>query len=324
MLVREAEEQDLEDIVECHCSDVEKWHGLRDGKVVELRYEESTTYERCHFNCGEWLDRDVCRLHMHLLKEKNEEAFVAELKGKVVGEAEVCLAEEPLPYGRYAFLTTVMVHRNFRRMGIGLALVQRTIQWAQLRGYQAYDTIPENEISEGLYSKAGLEPIESFSQMRGDIEQLRWEPAKACLKELSIGDDPSESLLMIARHVDPSVHIWKNAFNQKLLLQFEGYEGRFHSPVAVQVSAKRLKGIVLLVPALYNPLKCFFHLYVEPKMAERMDVINLLICKGLELAQQNQFQILETSVQEHMLPVFRKIGFHQTQHKDLYMRLKIH
>jgi len=323
MLIREAEERDLEGIVECHCSDVEKWRGFRDGKVVELSYEELTPYEHCHFNCGDWLDRDVCKLHLQLLEEKNERAFVAELDGKVVGEAEVCLAEEPFPYGKYAFLTTLMVHRNFRRRGIGLALVQHTIQWAQERGYQAYDTIPENDISEALYRKAGLKPMQSFYQLRGDIESLRWKPVKAFLKELSLRDDPSESLLMVARHVDPSVHIWKNAFKWELLLKFEGYEGRVRPPVAVQLSAKELEGIVLLVPAIYNPLKCFLHLHINPEMAEKIGAIKLLIHKGLELAQQNHFKILETSVLEKILPAFHKVGLHQTQHKDLYIRLKI-
>lgn len=324
ILIREAEARDLEGIVECHCSDVEKWHGFRDGKVVELGYGELTPYERCHFNCGEWLDRGVCQLHLRLLGDKNEKAFVAELEGKVVGEAEVCLAVEPPPYGKYAFLTAVMVHRKFRRRGIGIALVQHTIRWARERECVAYDTIPDNERAKALYNKADLKPIQELYKMRADIKSLKETPVKASVKELLLVDDPSREFLLVTGHVSPSIHIWRNAFFATRFLKFKGYKGRVRPPIAVQAYINGLEGIVLLVPAIYDPLKCFLHIFIKPEMVKKSRGVKSLASVSLELAKQNHLTTVETSVQKKMLPLFRKVGFSLTQRKDQYMRLNMH
>ena len=71
-----------------------------------------------------------------LINDKNHVTIVAEIGGKVVGEASLFMDGE----------IAVVVHPNFRRRGIGTALVKNLIEIGKVLGLKTFKfyTLPDN------------------------------------------------------------------------------------------------------------------------------------------------------------------------------------
>jgi ribosomal protein S18 acetylase RimI-like enzyme len=73
-----------------------------------------------------------------VIADQNAAVLVAQSGAEIVGLVEVFLREAPeisiMVPRRFAVVDTLIVKEDFRRLGIGRALMQRAHQWAQARG----------------------------------------------------------------------------------------------------------------------------------------------------------------------------------------------
>jgi len=117
----------------------------------------------------EFLKRSNPRRYVKELEEKREvvrssfdfylssgSTFVAEEDGKPVGY--VASQNVPSMHGLDLWIEYIVVQKEFRRRGVGLALLQRLIEYAASSSIdRIYAFInPDNEPSMRLHSKAGL------------------------------------------------------------------------------------------------------------------------------------------------------------------------
>ncbi len=121
---------DVKGIVEVHCSSIDKWVKRVNGKEVEAKYEELGIEEKFRHG-GPWMSVETCAIHINYLLVYKQYPLIAKLNGRVVGELELYIGEERGILGRCAYIDVLEVHRNYRRRGIGRALVNKAIEIAQ-------------------------------------------------------------------------------------------------------------------------------------------------------------------------------------------------
>jgi len=103
---------------------------------------------------GVWMHRDSCAEHLSLFREYGGEIFVAELDSMVVGHIEV-ITDFNRNVGEYAYISVLMVHRDYRRRGIGRMLVKTAIDYAREKR-QNIVLVAAEEQSVGFYRKLGF------------------------------------------------------------------------------------------------------------------------------------------------------------------------
>lgn len=111
LVVRKATLDDVTGIVEVHTAGKEL-----SGLSVRERY----------LHGGPWMSVETCSIHINALLLEGQYPIVAELDGRIVGEAEVFLSEEPVKgkLRKIAHLDLIEVHPAFRGRGIGKALIE--------------------------------------------------------------------------------------------------------------------------------------------------------------------------------------------------------
>jgi putative acetyltransferase len=85
------------------------------------------------------------------------------LLGRVRGRVAGCVALRPGP-GRSGELKRLFVRPNFRRAGLGSALLEAVVRGARKRGYDSLvlDTLPEMERAHRLYERRGFRETAPF------------------------------------------------------------------------------------------------------------------------------------------------------------------
>ena len=105
-----------------------------------------------------WLEVPTCAAHLNNFLLDGHTALVAELGGRVVGEAEFFLADEA-PFGRLASLNVICVHRAFHRRGVGRALMEEVFRLARLAGAEVCHVTPAPG-AVAFYGRLGFEPVD--------------------------------------------------------------------------------------------------------------------------------------------------------------------
>lgn len=158
--VRQATLADTYAITDIHCSNVQNGVFTRrnfDGSYSPASYEELSLYER-YMNGGAWMSVETCAVWLaHLLRYEDEIPLVAIENGMVRGEAEVTIGNEPAPYGKHLQITTLCVHREAQRNGLGTALLNYIKQMAQVM--HAYQVLVANPPQVDFFQKHGFRPL---------------------------------------------------------------------------------------------------------------------------------------------------------------------
>jgi GNAT superfamily N-acetyltransferase len=94
---------------------------------------------------------------------RNSELIVAEQDDAVVGFIHYVMHNDIIDGGPNAFITAFYVTPNYRRKGIGSALLSRTIQDALKKGAVGIESSTTNPEAHRLYEKHG------FKRFRGEI-----------------------------------------------------------------------------------------------------------------------------------------------------------
>lgn len=155
--VRLATLEDVEDITAVHCSNVEEWFRWEGGQKAPVHYEDLAIYQRWR-NGGPWMSVETCAVRINHLLLAGHYPLVAEIGGRVLGEAELFLSEEPPPLGRYLNLSVLYVHRDQQRQGIGSALMEAALSLGRELGCDAL-TINGTPEAPGFYARFGFRSL---------------------------------------------------------------------------------------------------------------------------------------------------------------------
>jgi len=147
----------VQGITEVHCSDVEKWYKWKGSEKVEASYRELSIEER-FLHGGPWMSVETCAIHLNYILASEQYPLVAELNGRIVGELELYVGEERGKLGKTAFIDIIVVHKNFRRRGIGKALINEARRIAIEEGCDTLSVWPE-ERAVPFYRKCGLREV---------------------------------------------------------------------------------------------------------------------------------------------------------------------
>ena len=155
--IRIASLDDVKDIVEVYCSSISRWIRYINGREVEARYDDLTIAERWSHG-GPWMSTETCAIHINNLLVNNQYPLVAEFDGKIVGELELYIGEEKGIIGKCGHIDVLEVHKNYRRRGIGKALVNKAIEIAKEHECDTVAVWPAKEAVE-FYRKCGISRI---------------------------------------------------------------------------------------------------------------------------------------------------------------------
>ena len=194
--VRKATLEDVKGIVDVHTAS-EDLSGLSVGE----RYLRG----------GSWMSVETCSIHLNALLLEGGLPVVAELGGRIVGEAEAFFSEEPLG-GRtrkIAHLDVIEVHPDFRGRGIGRALLGFVENAAREREAEFITTQPDKD-AVGFYRKLGFDellysgllveiPTEEFRP--GEVRPLPFFPWEAV-----------KPLELVAGRFQSSYDMWFSSF----------------------------------------------------------------------------------------------------------------
>ncbi|RLF04768.1 MAG: GNAT family N-acetyltransferase [Thermoprotei archaeon] len=235
--VRIASLDNVKGIVEVHCSDVEKWWKFVNDKKIEASYDELTVEER-YVHGGPWMSVETCSIHINNLLVNDQYPLVAELDGKIVGELELYIGEEKGGLGKYGFIDILEVHRDYRRKGIGRALVNEAFEISKRQGCETLAVWPAKE-AVGFYKKCGLDKVAY------NIVYLEIDLKKQSLKTLdfsklcSFPKEYDKKLFLISPIIFPSFVAWlkskwRYSFKDEKIIRDKGYISNLNTAYIIE------------------------------------------------------------------------------------------
>ncbi|USS40429.1 GNAT family N-acetyltransferase [Thermococcus aggregans] len=213
MEVRVAKLEDCKGIVQVHCSGVERWIKKSEGR--EASYEELSIEER-YLHGGPWMSIETCAVHLNSLLLEGQFPIVAEENGKIMGNAEVLISEEPIKgkIKRIAHIDVLEVHKNFRGRGVGKSIVEFIEELAREKGCELVTATPEKSAI-GFYEKLGMRDVlHDVSFVEFDLSSFPLTKTKPKVFEFSWDD--VKNLEMVAGKFQSSYHHWFMAFKDKI------------------------------------------------------------------------------------------------------------
>jgi RimJ/RimL family protein N-acetyltransferase len=127
-------------------------------RLVELAREVGAEQEGWLITGGEWRSPSAERRYLKAIRKHPDAAvFVAESNGGIVGRLSI--SRDAHPASEHVADLGLMVSREHRRQGIGLALMEAAEQWAREAGIRKLElhVFPHNLPAIRLYEKLGYE-----------------------------------------------------------------------------------------------------------------------------------------------------------------------
>jgi RimJ/RimL family protein N-acetyltransferase len=127
-------------------------------RLVELAREVGSEQEGWLITAGEWRSASAERRYLKAIRKHPDAAvFVAESNGGIVGRLSI--SRDGHPASDHVADLGLMVARDHRRQGIGLALMETAEQWAREAGVRKLElhVFPHNVPAIRLYEKLGYE-----------------------------------------------------------------------------------------------------------------------------------------------------------------------
>lgn len=125
--------------------------------LVALAREVGAEPERWLLSADEWRGPAAERRYLRSVRRSRHAAvFVAEAPESLVGRLSV--ARDPHPASYHVADLGLMVAASHRRLGIGCALLERTVDWARANGVAKLElhVFPHNEPAIALYERFGF------------------------------------------------------------------------------------------------------------------------------------------------------------------------
>lgn len=199
MLVRSATAQDATGIVALNkaANPYGDWYRNPFEKLGKTRYEDLTPLER-FLHGGFWMDLSLCRRHLHEYQRRGFPVLVAEDKGRIVGECEVWLDEEPEPFGRYAEVEMIISGRP-PNPEVERELLARVAERVRKMGYAAVD-ISYHSGRESVLATMGFERLWDTRTFEADAKAVTKPEEEFETRYLTGGYGDLRGLLLLNHH----------------------------------------------------------------------------------------------------------------------------
>jgi RimJ/RimL family protein N-acetyltransferase len=128
------------------------------SRLVDLAREVGAEEEGWLITGGEWRSPGEERRYLRWLRHHSDAAvFVAEENGAIVGRLSI--SRDAHPASEHVADLGLMVAREFRRRGVGTALMEEAERWARELGVRKLElhVFPHNEAAIALYKGLGYE-----------------------------------------------------------------------------------------------------------------------------------------------------------------------
>ena len=196
MRIRKATLDDVQGIVHVHTAEEDL-----SGLSVKGRY----------LHGGPWMSVETCSIRINNLLLEGQLPLVAELGGKIIGEAEVLFSKEPVggKTRRISHLDVIEVHPDFRGKGIGRALVEFVERKAGKWGAEFMTAQPDDDAM-GFYRKLGFDEL-LYEGLLVEVPTGEFEMVK--VKPLGFFPwEAVESLELVAGRFQSSYDMWFSSF----------------------------------------------------------------------------------------------------------------
>jgi len=205
MIVRQAKLEDVKDITDIHCSNIDKWYKDNGDEKIEVPYEDISIYERFSHG-GPWMSIDTCAVHINNMLLEGNYVLVAEEGKRVIGEIEIFIGNEPPPFGKNAHISVLFVHKEHQKKGIGTSLIEEAIQIANKCDCYTISTQPEGKNID-FYGKFDFVPF--LKQVRIEINTEKYN-RKCNIKEFeSVDYEIVKDKVMIIGRYQSSKQMWE-------------------------------------------------------------------------------------------------------------------
>ena len=210
---------------------------------------------------GEWADISECREQIEWMLQKDAASIVAEVDRKIVGEMKVWWGEDVPEFGWSLDISTLYVHRDYQRRGIGKALIHRAIEISRKHGCECICVWPDED-SVGFYRKQGFESGLNLREFLVDPSDISsYDDSEAKQVYLSELDSPVGHYLLTQRILHPSQR-WHDLVKQEATASIQMDAEHRGSPILSYLIFPSEKDIPTL--AIYR----LFYWKNDPKKAE--------------------------------------------------------
>ena len=114
----------------------------------------------CYQRGGPWLHPDSLTVYLELMKEIGSIWLLKDVHtNRIIGEADFVWSSEPPPLGNLLYLTWIAISPDHREQGLGMKLLSNASE-KEIENHPAaqyIDTIPEDNLTRGLFERVGLE-----------------------------------------------------------------------------------------------------------------------------------------------------------------------
>jgi GNAT superfamily N-acetyltransferase len=163
--IRPATLADAAAISMVHCSTVDEW---RDPYTRQPTDEATLNLFGRWYNGGDWMSVETCAIHLNGMLLQGHLPLVAEVDGRIAGEAEYYINREPAPFGPHLHLSVLYIHKEWQWQGVGRALIEAGEEHARALGCHALTTQPEPEMT-GFYRRLDFQPWMRAKEMQTTI-----------------------------------------------------------------------------------------------------------------------------------------------------------
>jgi len=302
MRIRVATLRDCNALTLVHRSDITKWYRHVGNQKIEDAYENLSLLDR-YLIGGPWMSLETCAIYLNYLLTSGQYPLVAEVNGKVIGEIDVFIGEEPSPIKKNACISVLEVARDYRGKGVGKALVSEAIKLAKEHGCNVIATVPAgNAIN--FYKKCGLDEILfELKHIEVDLERLsRASHVKVEVAELNSFDVLRRKHMVYGRY-DSSFaewlkRRWRFSILPSSLIWEEGFIPSYKAAYRIERHPLK-KDICKLLAWTENPLQALQLLEVCANRAKELGYRKLETTISMETAnliESIQFSTLDSDV----------------------------
>jgi len=180
LLIRFATLEDTQGIHEVHRSDVKVWHHRlteEDGSHprIEADWRDCSLLDRWEHG-GAWMSPELCAIHLNRLLLQGHIPLVAELNGKIVGELELIIGDDPL-YGYNANLSVMYIHADYRGQGVGTLMMQDALELLRQIGCETLTTYDPAAAS--FYEKFAMQKEAIYYKIIAASQNLSQSPMRS-------------------------------------------------------------------------------------------------------------------------------------------------
>ena len=319
--IRTATVNDAQAITDIHIAD-NPYGGWFRNPIIKrgpCGYEELTQFQRM-LHGGDWMDVNLCRRHINEYITRGYPILVAEEKGKVVGECELWLADEPKPFVKYSAIEMLMVGKETDKAAVELALVEKGEERCSRLGPANYDVSPQHG-GDGLdWQELGFKELRDTRTCRCDLRTIEEPDFDFTASEESQSYDRVSHLLAWNHH-EPSelaFGLWPPA----KLAGFDRHSKRLF--MRTKVESFGLEFFLHADRPDWLPEEVTMaDIWSNAAVIGKADLAQTVIRSVAATVGRLGEGILEAYVPKHLLPAMRELGFGGGEKPDLWLRKRI-